>query len=348
MEVPVVLELEMDKLKNLYQMGLAAQRVGQFGQYQATRDENNNVRVEHITPTKQGPGSLGTTDSGITNVKTIALVAIIAEKLVEESTDFVKQLLNNSSLLNSYFGSMGKVFSAIVDVLLIPFTPILNLLMIGMTKFITWMVTNNIPQKLYNAAVVLWHALQDIWDWLQKIAGFFDSWDPSKWDWTGLMSGTLSVIDKFFGWITNTGLPGVMTGILKMIDIGFKTFGVVQRGAHAGAMSIIRQNTPSWLGNALTSTDNAMLRFEHNWLYPKLSKVNDMYKKATGLSIPEKQVLNAFPVLQGIQNIVNISQIVNTVDASSAAREVLSGLKSISKGFNVSGDLLPVNIGGFP
>src|SRR3989304_4605444 len=42
----------------------------------------------------------------------------------------LKSLVMNSRVANTYLGAMGKMFSAAIDMLLMPFTPIFNLLMV--------------------------------------------------------------------------------------------------------------------------------------------------------------------------------------------------------------------------
>lgn len=56
----------------------------------------------------------------------------------------LKALVSNSRVANAYLGGMGKMFSAAIDLLLLPFTPIFNLLMVGLSKLIGWLIDSGV------------------------------------------------------------------------------------------------------------------------------------------------------------------------------------------------------------
>jgi len=56
----------------------------------------------------------------------------------------IKSLVQHSSIANTYLGAMGKMFGAAVDLLLLPFMPIFNMLMLAMGQLIKWLYTSGV------------------------------------------------------------------------------------------------------------------------------------------------------------------------------------------------------------
>jgi hypothetical protein len=89
----------------------------------------------------------------------------------------LKDMVRNSTLANTYLGAMGKVFEAAIDLLLLPFTPMLSGLLILMAKLLpTMMKISDFLSSAINSFV----------DWIKTLASDFkDIWnalkDPSKW-----------------------------------------------------------------------------------------------------------------------------------------------------------------------
>lgn len=242
METVVVLELDPSSLKKLQEMGGAAQAAGGFANFSKRNGVGGEVKVPGMEPPKQGIGSTTMPTKGI-GAKGAAAIGIIAEKLVEETLSFAQKLLNGSKVLNSIFGTMGKMLSAAVDILLIPFTPLLNMLMLGMTKLLVWMVSNNIPEKLYNGFVAMWHFFVSTYSWIQDVIGFFNSFNPAKWNWGALLSGLAAVIAKFFHWIVSKLGDGV-EALLKL----------VKSGAH-----LVNKGVTSILGGVISSATGGLV-----------------------------------------------------------------------------------------
>jgi hypothetical protein len=57
-------------------------------------------------------------------------------------------ILKNSAVANTYMGAMGKMFGAAIDILLIPFIPLFNLLMVGISKLIMWLISSGYLEKM--------------------------------------------------------------------------------------------------------------------------------------------------------------------------------------------------------
>jgi len=110
----------------------------------------------------------------------------------------LKALVSNSRVANAYLGGMGKMFSAAIDLLLLPFTPLFNLLMVAMSKLIGWLIDSGVLEwvaegvdKLVNlmGGFVNWikvmftdpvegfkQALGWLWDRIKEFFG-----DPKEW-----------------------------------------------------------------------------------------------------------------------------------------------------------------------
>lgn len=78
----------------------------------------------------------------------------------------ISGILRNSSVLNTYQNAMGKVFGAAIDILLIPFTPVLNLLLLGMTKLVVWLAGSGYMEKMY-------HVMERVAGYLETLAERF-------------------------------------------------------------------------------------------------------------------------------------------------------------------------------
>lgn len=81
----------------------------------------------------------------------------------------VKTLVQHSSIANAYLGAMGKMFGAAVDLLLLPFTPLLNMLMLAMGKLIQWLVTSGLLEKIHEGVLNVVNFLQEMGDNLRNI-----------------------------------------------------------------------------------------------------------------------------------------------------------------------------------
>ena len=244
MDVSVVLDLDLSQLRHLVRLGVQHQRAQQGGGKDVAGEP---IRVPGMVPPAAGPGS-ASMPLRSNAVIGIAVVAIVAEKIVESVLDFGKKMLQGSKVLNSYFGAMGKMFSAAVDMLLLPFTPLLNLLLMGMMKFVAWLTKPNVMAAIAAGIEKMGDMGRTLIEWARNVAAFFNnSWNPSNWDWPELMSGTVRVLGHVFDWLA-TNIPNALK--------------IAEKALHQGAMGVIRDNTPSWIGDPLTAVDNWMLRHQ--------------------------------------------------------------------------------------
>ncbi len=77
-------------------------------------------------------------------------------------------IVRNSTVANTYLGAMGKLFGAAIDMLLIPFIPVLNLIMIGLAKLVEWLSRDDVQKKLKEIADYTVKILEKVGDYLYK------------------------------------------------------------------------------------------------------------------------------------------------------------------------------------
>lgn len=78
-------------------------------------------------------------------------------------------ILKNSQVANTYFGAMGKVFGAAIDMLLIPFIPLFNLIMVGISKLVAWLITSGVLEKIQAVMERAAKYLESIAGWIGKV-----------------------------------------------------------------------------------------------------------------------------------------------------------------------------------
>lgn len=112
--------------------------------------------------------------------------------------DFFKQLLSNSKVLNTYAQAFGKVFSAAMDMLLLPFLPVLNLMLAGVAKLVAWLITSGYLERMsryVNEVLVplmqgVGAGLAHIWEAMNQTL------DPRKWNWAELGMVATSILES--------------------------------------------------------------------------------------------------------------------------------------------------------
>jgi len=97
----------------------------------------------------------------------------------------LKALVANSRVANAYLGGMGKMFSAAIDLLLLPFTPLFNLLMVAMSKLIGWLIDSGVLEWMAEGVDKLIDLFGGFVNWIKLI--FTDPGkaflDAVKWLW---------------------------------------------------------------------------------------------------------------------------------------------------------------------
>ena len=123
---------------------------------------NNQVLQSLINPTAKKK----TDDSSSKVLKTLYSL----EKFASAS-------LRNSDVMKAYTGAMGKTFGAAMNLLLLPFMPLFNLLLLFMNKMIVWLVTSGVLDKMLQAS-------QSIARGVERL---FDLWENFSWSKLGSM-----------------------------------------------------------------------------------------------------------------------------------------------------------------
>lgn len=101
-------------------------------------------------------------------------------------------IVKNSSVANSYLGVMGKMFGAAIDLLLIPFIPIFNLLLVGMGKLVEWLAKDEVQEFLSRLANGLVQKAEQLWAVVKDVYNILN----------GVIHGDL---DKVWGSIKDLG-----------------------------------------------------------------------------------------------------------------------------------------------
>lgn len=140
-------------------------------------------------------------------------------------------LLANSKVLNTYAQGIGKVFSAAIDILLIPFLPVLNLMLAGMLKLVAWLIDSGYLQAMsdiVNTQVV--PLLQAAGAFVgQILAAMKGSLDPTKWDWAKISRMFLGDLLINVAMIVSL-YEGIVNGGLKLLGLpGIDTTGKAPR-----------------------------------------------------------------------------------------------------------------------
>ena len=92
----------------------------------------------------------------------------------------LKGLVANSRVTNAYLGGMGKMFSAAIDLLLLPFTPLFNLLMIGLSKLIGWLIDSGVLKAMGEGVQELINLFGGVAKWVAEMASAIVNLDFSK------------------------------------------------------------------------------------------------------------------------------------------------------------------------
>lgn len=110
--------------------------------------------------------------------------SLVQFELMKKALDTI---VRNSSVANSYLGAMGKVFGAAMDLLLIPFLPIFNLLLVGLAKLVEWLSRDDVQK-----------ALEKIGKWVMDRIG----------DFLKVVDKAVQMADKVIQWLEKHDVPG--------------------------------------------------------------------------------------------------------------------------------------------
>lgn len=105
-------------------------------------------------------------------VKSFALLGIMGVALTG--------ILRNSAMANTYMGAMGKMFGAALDILMIPLIPLFNLLMVGISKLIMWLIQSGYLEKMTKLMQKVADNIVGILKWVREVWMAIKSFDMAK------------------------------------------------------------------------------------------------------------------------------------------------------------------------
>ena len=124
-------------------------------------------------------GPAGAAGSGSSNPSFMSIFKPLAFlELINKGISFI---VKNSSVANTYLGVMGKVFGAAMDLLLIPFLPILNLLLVGLGKLVEWLARDDVQKYLSKLADGLLKGLENIFNIINDVYKAIDALLHGDW-----------------------------------------------------------------------------------------------------------------------------------------------------------------------
>lgn len=149
-------------------------------------------------------------------------------------------ILKHSSVANTYLGAMGKMFGAAMDMLLLPLTPLFNLMMTVMSKLLAWLVTSGILEKLHAIFTKVAENIAGMLSWLSDIWAALKDFDVGKMaelSFKGLKAVVKEAISNPLESLATvaTGYVGMKIAGRALAAIGLGGAGRVAGGAAAGA-----------------------------------------------------------------------------------------------------------------
>lgn len=122
---------------------------------------------------------------------------------VEAVSEATRGILRNSNVANNYLGNMGKMFGAALDLLLIPFLPIFNLIMMGVSKLIQWLVSSGVLDQIRDNVL-------GVIDWVKGLINAVKEGPKA------LFSHLLSGIKDAIGSVLRDPLAGIATALAAL------------------------------------------------------------------------------------------------------------------------------------
>jgi hypothetical protein len=93
----------------------------------------------------------------------------------------IQGVLGQSRIAGTYLGAMGKMFGAAIDLLLMPFIPLFNVLMIGMSMLVKWLITSGVLEKISEGVIRFMNFVKnEIWPPLQELVEGIKEMNPGK------------------------------------------------------------------------------------------------------------------------------------------------------------------------
>jgi len=163
--------------------------------------------LEHMPSplTVEAGAAGGTGAAGSTEAKTRG-IPINLEKAVRTSPTFmsifkpvaammginlgIQGILASSRVAQSYLGAMGKMFGAAIDLLMMPFIPLFNAILLGESMLIQWLITSGLLEAISKGVL-------DFMEFVKTDIGphLKDMWTAlQNWDWQGVADAIGAVL----------------------------------------------------------------------------------------------------------------------------------------------------------
>lgn len=151
-----------------------------------------------------------------------AMVGVMAGGIIG-LLSFFKDLLSQSKLLNTYAQGMGKMFSAAIDILLMPFLPVLNMMLAGMSKLLAWLIDSGYLENMSRIVdQYIVPLLGNIGDGMAKLWGDMNhSLNPMNWDWAALGKTAVAMLELNAAFL----LAGIEQLLNKIPGINIDVYG---------------------------------------------------------------------------------------------------------------------------
>lgn len=93
----------------------------------------------------------------------------------------IQGILGHSRIAGTYLGAMGKMFGAAIDLLLMPFIPLFNVLMLGMSMLVKWLITSGVLEEISKGVIRFMNFVKnEIWPPLQELVEGIKEMDAGK------------------------------------------------------------------------------------------------------------------------------------------------------------------------
>jgi hypothetical protein len=178
-------------------------------------------REDHEGPPEEAPRSL--------------FRPLAALYLIDRSLTF---LARNSTIANAYLSSMGKMFGAAIDLLLVPFIPLFNLLMSLMGRLLAWLVTSGILERIWSVMDRAATYLERILSWVGRLVSAFAHGDlltVARLIVSGTWAALKTLVKDPLGALT-VAVLGLAAGGLAWRAVGGPLTGLALGGAAATRM----------------------------------------------------------------------------------------------------------------
>ena len=133
-------------------------------------------------------------------------------KTLASTVTGITSLVRYSQIASTYQKAMGKVFGAAIDLLLLPFTPIFNVLLVLMNRFIVWLITSGLLESI-------WKASSTIADYIIRLFDWFASWKEKSWSEIGqeAWNGTWKTLQDLYNWWKNASWTERLGGVIAAV-----------------------------------------------------------------------------------------------------------------------------------